>query len=810
MKGLCTQNHHLFFQIQATLAIYNKTMELSEEIISKIRDEVILECFEVEENEAFKVFPKLTFTIQSLTHDEEKQKQFAREISMEFSKINHIAIGFGRVERIWSSETKQTHSDKLKFDDVAPLNQKSFYVYPKITSAAQIIMKACDNLENNQMLFIGNSCMIFDEFAEKLKEKFHASKVFLVNWRKLLIQNLYKELKPIGIGWYDLDISNWETYMMAKLYRFMQKLKLMIEESLRTMIENSMNNFLQFLTKPCESLIENEDGFVWEGSLIVSPFAHFDALFQLTLIIDALGVRFSCEPMKFLDISLKHMDEVILNSHFVPQIDPEIIRNLIFDNQNYSSIGLMDDEFLELKRKYLKFCYEKSNMTLISYAKRYDEHVDFYLSYMDEYLKGFTQSGTTVIQLKEEILYNIKMRDYVQNTMPESIIIGPYFIQTMHIKAFLLKKRKVIINKLMQILNDLIRDKTFVIVDSYRKIFSRLTDPPANIIELTETQTWMDSIPTLVKVNEESMKLVLYDYDILEEFHYNLTNNDFSLKWEGLQWPLRILKQINQTHENQVLDIERFKKEQTSELVMFDSTIEALNAEVANFRFLHDTNEATKMSKQCKNVTEKIGEAIEKSQELKHKQNLLKLPELDFSHLEEMLEAFNPYFVFWQNAAELQSQTSYVRDKPIRFVNLEVVNHNLSRIASEFDQLYSKFEDVPKIQALIPFFKDKISDLQVKVGLLESLQNYCWTKFCYERFQEKTNCEISYTKEINFGTCLDAGMWEHFDMVQQILSFSIDEDIKQKEEERIIQEKLLAEEEIVNKRRMRRLMRTDI
>ncbi len=66
------------------------------------------------------------------------------------------------------------------------------------------------------------------------------------------------------------------------------------------------------------------------------------------------------------------------------------------------------------------------------------------------------------------------------------------------------------------------------------------------------------------------------DYELIEEFYYNLSTDDFSAKWTAIGWPHKIEFQMEQTYAQLEEDEERFRKLQTSDQTNFEDRLDTL------------------------------------------------------------------------------------------------------------------------------------------------------------------------------------------------------------------------------------------
>ena len=56
-------------------------------------------------------------------------------------------------------------------------------------------------------------------------------------------------------------------------------------------------------------------------------------------------------------------------------------------------------------------------------------------------------------------------------------------------------------------------------------------DKPNSIEELAEQREYMKQIPEQLKKNQELIDKAMIDYELIEEFNYNISAEDFNAKW---------------------------------------------------------------------------------------------------------------------------------------------------------------------------------------------------------------------------------------------------------------------------------------
>ena len=80
------------------------------------------------------------------------------------------------------------------------------------------------------------------------------------------------------------------------------------------------------------------------------------------------------------------------------------------------------------------------------------------------------------------------------------------------------------------------------------------------IEDLTELREWMETVPLELENLTEEVNRAVNDYDLIEEFYYPLSQDDFNVRWDAVFWPGKLQKQLEATYESLVEIEEDLKK----------------------------------------------------------------------------------------------------------------------------------------------------------------------------------------------------------------------------------------------------------
>lgn len=129
-------------------------------------------------------------------------------------------------------------------------------------------------------------------------------------------------------------------------------------------------------------------------------------------------------------------------------------------------------------------------------------------------------------------------------TLPNSIPIGAFMVNVLPLKDFLMQKRYKCATSLLVMLTEKLRAEVDSILDEYTQIRYKLKEIPQSIEHIFEIRDWMETIPLRVRDLEERMNKSKFDFDVLDVFHWNISDEDFEAKWEAIGSPLQIEKEV--------------------------------------------------------------------------------------------------------------------------------------------------------------------------------------------------------------------------------------------------------------------------
>ena len=178
--------------------------------------------------------------------------------------------------------------------------------------------------------------------------------------------------------------------------------------------------------------------------------------------------------------------------------------------------------------------------------------------------------------MREEVKMHLKEKDTLERLIPTNIVIGPFYIVTSKIRETLSSKRKMMAEAILNYQTKKVRNNAEEANNGFRDIQRKLFEKPNTMEELAEHREWMKSISGLMDEKKDDIVAIMNEFALLDEFLFNLSNEDFNMKWGLLSWQWKIANMSVQVEEQHVEEEERFRKLQIQDSASLNDKMDQL------------------------------------------------------------------------------------------------------------------------------------------------------------------------------------------------------------------------------------------
>ncbi|XP_066453022.1 dynein axonemal heavy chain 1 isoform X2 [Eleutherodactylus coqui] len=610
-------------------------------------------------------------------------------------------------------------------------------------------------------------CVRLEEFEQTQSQTFSQVQLFLKDsWVSTLKNAIRSSLRDVGKGWYDLNECNWEVYRMSKLRQLMELIKFNLQDSLRFLVQDSIVSFTQFILDACYSVLSCPDELDWGGDLINSPYKpRKNPIFLLDLVLDSSGAHFSTPLENFETTLMTLFDKGILATHSVPQLEKFVLEKFFISGTPLlESVGLHEPAVEELRNSiHVAIC--KALIPLSAYAKQYEKYLDLNNTDVDTYMKAFQEKNPTAPEVRQAAEEHFLEKDRLDNALPNIIVVGPFQIVVEGVKQNLSRKRKALSTALLELFAKNLHKEVEEISEQFRAISRKLYEKPNSIEELTELREWMQGVPEQMKSLEEQIAKVLGDYEVIDEFFYSLSQDDFNLKWFVIAWPHKILTTMETIREQHLEDEERFRKIQVMDQNNFLERLDTLQMVVAASATYVDINRAHEIANEVRRVHKQLTESQQLAQLYNSRERLFGLPVTNYDKLLRLVKEFQPFRDLWTTVSDwMRWYESWMND-PLSTIDAEQLEKNVMEAYKTMHKCVKHFREIPACQEVAQDVKGRIEEFKPYIPLIQSLRNPGMRNRHWELLSEQIKINIKPKSNLTFTRCLEMKLQDHIESI---------------------------------------------
>ncbi|XP_052749829.1 dynein axonemal heavy chain 1-like isoform X2 [Galleria mellonella] len=648
----------------------------------------------------------------------------------------------------------------------------SLYVITEAVSCIHLVVEECLKVES--MLFFTTNYGRNVSLAEFDAAQQHCTSMMLkylnITWLNNTAHAIRMSFRDVGKGWYNIYEKKWEFYSISKLCRFMQLVRFRMQYALRYCIEQSMAMFVALCETPCLCTYSCEEDFEWDSNdLINSPFrSPTPTLFYFHLMMSPEGPYYTTNPQHFEVVIQRLFREMLYRCHFIPQVHPMIMTGLVFDKELFlTSIGLMEPNVVEYRERLL-IAYRKAIIPLLAYLRQYECYKEIFVLDTEEYVENFRQEKHSASEIREQVQMHYDAKQDLIWRLPQYINIGPFALNIDTLKQMLVTKRSDIIKALLTMWAEEVRLVVEDVVMAYKGIMRRLGEKPNTIEHVFEIREWMESIPFALKTQDDIMKKVHTDYEVLDVFFVPLENDDFKLLWEAIGWPLNISKQVEATTEFLEEEQEKFwKLHQQDEQTLFDK-IDMFTSQCMALTLQNDFTKVHEIANDIKKAWKGMKDAQDWGRVLNQRQKLFGQPVVPFADLNRLVKEFEPYRNLWVTASDFLKAREVWFDNPLMYVDADTIEPLVNEYYKTIVKCVRTFADLPKVQMVATTIRDDIDEFRPLIPIIQAVRNPGMKERHWNEFMERAGITVTMNEKQTFQMCLKQGVATHGELIAEI------------------------------------------
>ncbi|XP_063979949.1 dynein axonemal heavy chain 1-like [Diachasmimorpha longicaudata] len=673
------------------------------------------------------------------------------------------------------------NTDLKTFEETKRLiHWSTLYVLPEVYDAARRVNEICQKLTCTVCLFSLDRGKLFHlrEFeVQQAHNTLAVIKYLREEWVDRIIQSARMYLRDIGKGAFDLRQKNPYVYDVIKLRRFINMMVFFMQDALKTLVKTSTEKYANMLVGPAECALNVDIDFTWGDNLIVTQFSPFPGpIFTVELVMShEHGAGYTTSPTQYQHqfphqkIIIERLEEALLLCHKVKQPYASLLPSLTFPPESYlSSTGLLDHSVCVIREK-LNRAYERAIIPLQAYAEEFNRYQDFYTMDPEKYIAIIEKEDSSTAAFQEKISFHRAARAELEKKVPAHIAIGPFHVVLHKLKGFLVEKHNNLSVRLLTLLTEKLKIQLDDCLFEYNEIRRMLREDPKSIEEVFKIREFMEDLPQRVATLTDTVNRLKLEYEVVENFKWNVPDEDFSTKWLCIGYPQLINEQIIETTDFLSECVEKFSRTELDDEMALSEAAIVVSGNLVELLRQEDHDKVHENAVDARRIWKSLKACQEQSVLLNERRRLFGMPPTDMNaQLNELERQLDPYKTLWCTASDWLKYEDMWMDNPLVTVDAAEMEMLVTDMQKSIAKCNKLFRDQPNMLSIGIDIASNIDAFKPYVGLMKSLRNPGIEAKHIEEMNSRTGIRVTLAPPSNLKGLVALGIMDFKDTVADV------------------------------------------
>ncbi|RKO93938.1 dynein heavy chain, N-terminal region 2-domain-containing protein, partial [Blyttiomyces helicus] len=648
----------------------------------------------------------------------------------------------------------------------------SFLTKIEVVRTMSKVRVECDKLATTNIFATNITKTVrLDEFEQMQSQSAQNVKGILKDsWIPSLKTMIKTGFKDVGKGWYNMLETNPEVYKISKLKKFMTVVNFVMQDSLRFLILNSLTEYIKFIGSISSQKVVvggTSDVKIYDpftGTRLVESSIK-RPLFMIDLLFRNGTIQYSTDPRQYEAVILSTFDKALMTVEGLPMLEPIVLDQMFWATKPNLQSPHSKELEIRILRERLRAAIADGTVALESYLRQYDKHLPLLNLDIIKYAAEYEAQEHTVEDMERDIARHLSEWEALDKDIPSHICLGLFWVSCESIRTAM---RKDLSRVVLDVLSRRTSRLAASISHAFNAIQTRLKDRPVKIEELTELREYMRSIPETCRAQTVHIAEMIHNFDKLEKYRYEQSNEDFRARWQVYAWPLRIEELVRATEASLDLDEAQFMRNLASDQEVFKDRIHTLGTIIADFSKHQDVG-------QMQNI---VAEVHRVAMELKECQNLValfnsreRLFNLEVTHYEEaaqLVKDFEPYKSLWLTANDWSKWRNQWLHGSFLDLNAEEVEKNLMNAWRTMFKSVKHFKNTQGCLNVATQIKDEMDEFKPYLPLIQALRNPGMRDRHWDQLSDSLNLKLHPDAEFTLTDVLKMNLLERVDSITRV------------------------------------------
>ena len=609
------------------------------------------------------------------------------------------------------------------------LKETSFLDIKEVIHALANVRSECNKVIGLQMFQTEQSkAMEVSEFQKLQTEQTKTTAMALKRaWCDGVRNGISEPLNAFGDEHpMSLSITNRQVYEGGKLRRLLSCVNYVMEETLRVLTEESLRKFADFFHIATAYRVEvrgTKDVSVSYQHPYNPAIVERPPLFTLELcVVDGVfgystdADQFEAEPVVLFNQAIRYL-------HDVPQVESSVLRKMFLGKQKYLKSVLEDSPVATVFRDQMKADLSRACKPLRDYVRQFDEFLEFLNLDVSEFMRAYEENEYSLADDRVQIDRKLAEKKRILDEIPQFINLGMFSIKLESISKSLIQKYDMLVHMIMALIAQKASFKCKAVISKFKDIHNRLIVKPTVIEEIAELEDYMKEVPKESEEIKVWIEEMLTQFDVLDEYSFELSDEQFSNKWSAFGWPRQIEAALMACEEQNAADRLAYMDEMKKEQIDFEKKLDELEVIVGNFHTHSDLGKISEIGPDVRSKVKLLKEYNDLSKKFQSRENIFGLDQTDYDRVSRIAKQFDPYAQLWISADDWFIWKKEWFDNPFDTLDPEKMENNLTEAWRNVFKASKAFTELPALKDVADEIKQQIDDFKPVMPIVTALRN---------------------------------------------------------------------------------------
>ena len=523
-----------------------------------------------------------------------------------------------------------------------------------------------------------------------------------------------------------LSVTNRSAYEVGKLRRLLSSVNYVMEETLRVLTEDSLRRYADFFHIATAYEVEvrgTKDVSVRYQHPYNPAIVERPPLFSLELcVVDGVfgystdADQFEAEPVVLFDQAIRFL-------HDVPQVESSVLRKMFLGKQKFLKSVQGDSPVAAKLREQIMADLAKACKPLRDYVRRFDDFLEFLNLDVSEYMRAYEENEYSLSDDRTQIDKKLAEKKKVLDEIPQFVNLGMFNIKLESISKSLIQKYDHLTHMIMALIAQKAAFKSKAVISKFRDIHSKLIIKPTNIEEIAELEDYMKEVPKESEEIRMWIEEMLTQFDVLDEYNFELSDEQFANKWTAFGWPKQIEETLLECEKQNIADRDSYMNDMKREQQEFEKKLDELELIVTNYHVHSDLGKISEIGPDVRDKVRLLKEYNDLSKKFQSRENIFGLDQTDYDRVSRIAKQFDPYAQLWVSADDWFTCKKEWSESPFDKLDPEKMENILTEAWRNVFKASKAFTELPALKDAADEIKRQIDEFKPVMPVVTALRN---------------------------------------------------------------------------------------